>query len=152
MLNLKNVEGSVELNCEIIGYQFPDSKKDDWCLLKVSIKQENERCELVDPALEAAELEQLENWFTCLAEKRLPKYARLTFTEPCISFEFLAYRDGLVRIAVRLGHELKPNFKLKKFRSESSDWGVVFEINERQFEGILSGIRKTLLKYPVRGN
>ncbi len=152
MLSLKNVDGNVEFTCEVIGYQFPGNNNDDWCFLKVTIKQEGEQCELVDPALEATELVQLENWFTCLAEKRLPKYAHLTFTEPCVSFEFLANRDSVVRIAVHLGHELTPSFKLKQFRAESSDWKIVFEIDEGQFESIRAGIKNTLLKYPVRGS
>ena len=152
MLELKNVEGNVKFNCEVIGYQFPASKKDDWCLLKVAIEQAGDHCELIDPAIETTELEQLYNWFSCLAEKTLPRYAHLTFTEPCISFEFLAYRNGLVRMAVHLGHELTPNFKLKQFRSEVSEWVIIFELAEIQFKDILEGIQATLSKYPVRGS
>jgi len=152
MFNLKNVEGSVEFNCEVIGYQFPESKKDDWCLLKIVIKQENYECELIDPALEVTELVQLQNWFTCLAKKRLPEFSHLTFTEPCISFEFLANRSGLVRIAVRLSHELKPSFKLKQFQFESNDWDIVFEVDEKKLKEIIVGIKNSLYKYPVRGS
>ncbi|MDH3348015.1 MAG: hypothetical protein OEM02_07940 [Desulfobulbaceae bacterium] len=39
MIELKNVENNVRLRCEVVGYQFPGSPEDNWCLLKVEIKQ-----------------------------------------------------------------------------------------------------------------
>lgn len=152
MFKLKNVEGNIDFSLEVIGYQFPDSKKDDWCFLKVKIDQGDNRCELVDPALETTELVQLLRWFSSLAEGRLPRYSCLTFTEPCLSFDFLAFNDGVVRISINLSHELKPPFKIKQFRAMSEDWNVVIELRANDFANIRGGIKSALEKYPVRGS
>lgn len=151
MFTLINVENIIELSLEIVGYQYPEINKDDWCLLKAIIKQENERCELVDPSLEATELVQLLDWFSSLSEGRLPRYAHLTFTEPCISFKYLAFTGDVVRIAIVLGHELTPSFKMKQFGKKSEAWSVVFELNGLAFNKILSGIKGALERWPIRG-
>jgi len=152
MLNLKNVENNIELSLEIVDYQFPESDKDDWCLLKATIKQENERCELVDPSLETTELVQLLRWFSSLSEGRLPRYAHLTFTEPCISFKYLAFTGEVVRIAIELGHELKPSFQMKQFGRKYEGWSMVFELNESAFSKIRGGIKSALERCPIRGS
>ncbi len=150
MFALKNIENHVRLKCEVVGYQFPDSPKDDWCLLKVEIKQGNQIFEKIDPALEATELVELCEWFQCLSENRLPKYAQLTFTEPCISFEFLSCKNEQVRISVALSHELKPDFELEQFQSTHSDWVIVFELNSKDFEKTIYGIGAATNQYPSR--
>ena len=152
MFNLKNIENNIELSLEVVGYQFPESYKDDWCLIKATIKQGNESCELVDPSVETTELVQLLHWFSSLSEGRLPRYAHLTFTEPCISFKFLAFKDNIVRIAIELGHELKPSFQMKQFGSKSPVWSIVCELNDTAFIEIRSGIKGALKRCPIRGS
>lgn len=151
MFELKNVERKIVVSLDVVGYQFPKDNKDNWCLLKVIIEQENKRCELVDPAIETTELVKLLHWFTDLSEGRLPSYAHLTFIEPCISFQFLAFKDGVVRIAIRISHELKPDFEINQFGRSSADWSVICEINQAVFNTVLSGIKATLESFPVRG-
>lgn len=150
MIELSDVENNVRLRCEIVGYQFPDSPQDDWCLMKVEVEQGDDAFESIDPALEACELVGIYEWFKCLAENRLPRYAHLTFTEPCIGFEFLAYKDDRVRFSVELGHELKPNFDLNQFRPEKRDWVIVFELNRTDINGLLDGIGDAIKQYPIR--
>ena len=152
MIKLKNIDGKVNLSIEVKGYQFPESEKDDWCLLKVLVEQGNNSVELLDPAIETTELVQLLLWFSRLAEGRLPRYAHLTFTEPCISFNFLSFKDDVIRISVTLSHELKPDFPLVQFGRESSEWCIVFELSENQFKNIRNGIKSTLKRYPIRGS
>ncbi|MET1255630.1 hypothetical protein [Aliikangiella maris] len=152
MIKLKNIEGKVSLSIEVVGYQFPESEKDDWCLLKVQVEQDNDSIELIDPAIETTELAQLLLWVSSLSEGRLPRYAHLTFIEPCISFNFLSFKDDIVRISITLSHELKPNFPLIQFGNESSEWCIVFELNENQFTNIRNGIKSTLERYPIRGS
>jgi hypothetical protein len=150
MFKLKNIEGKIDLTLEVVGYQFPDSDEDDWCNLKVTVEQEKERCELVDPALETTELVQLLLWFSSLSECRLPRYAHLTFTELCISFEFLAFKDDVVRIAIHLSHELKPEILMKQLGSKSEDWCVIFELGSENFSNIRNGMKSALERCPIR--
>jgi hypothetical protein len=152
MLELKNIEGKIDLSLEIIGYQFPDSKSDDWCLLKATIIQGSDECELIDPAIETSELVHLLRWFSSLAEGRLPRYAHLTFTEPCIGFKFLSFKDGVVRIAINLGHELKPPFEIDQFRAKNNEWSIVAELKSNELTAIRNGIKHSLEVYPVRGS
>ncbi len=152
MIKLENVDGNIRLSLEVVGYEFPDSPKDDWCLLQVGIDQEGQTCELIDPALETTELVHLLRWFSSLSEGRLPRYAHLTFTEPCISFEFLAFKDNVIRIAVRLSRELKPDFKIRQFGRSSDNWSIVFELDQVQFKSIRDGLSDTLDRFPIRGS
>ena len=152
MLKLKNVDESIEFFCNLIGYQFPESEDDDWCLLSVSVHQKQESCELIDPALETTELIMLLRWFSSLSEGRLPRYSHLTFTEPCISFEFLAFKDSIVRIGIHLSHELKPNFSMYQFCEYSDDWCIIFELDYSSLVNIANNIRSVLERYPVRGS
>ena len=115
MLKLRNVEDKVELELAVEGYQFPDSPQDDWCMVKAVVRQGDELYEAVDPALETTEIVGILEWFKCLSEHRLPRFGHLTFTEPCIEFEFLACEDELVRISINLSNELQPGFDLKQF-------------------------------------
>ena len=150
MFELSNVENNVQIECKITGYQFPANTKDDWCLLKVAVRQDTEYFELIDPAIESSELKNLHTWFTCLAERRLPRFASLNFTEPCISFDFLAYSNDIVRISINLSHELKPEFKLKQFGLTDNNWNIVFDLDVYEISKILNGIRQTLDLFPER--
>lgn len=152
MLKLKNVEGKIDLSLDVVGYQFPDSKSDDWCLLKATIIQDGDECELIDPAIETSELVQLLRWFSSLSEGRLPRYAHLTFTEPCISFKFLAFNEGVVRIAINLGRELKPPFEIDQFRAKNNEWSIVAELKSNELAAMRDGIERSLKIYPVRGS
>lgn len=151
MFKLINVENKIELALSVEGYQFPDTPKDDWCFIKVIVKQGDDSFEAIDPALETTELLNILEWFRCLAARKLPRYARLSFTEPCWEFEFLACKDSSVRISISLSHELKPNFDLKQFGLSPSKWKIVFDLGANEFEKVISGIEATALQYPVRG-
>lgn len=150
MIELENIENHVKLKCEVVGYQFPNNHKDNWCLLKVDIKQGDKSFEKIDPALETTELVELREWFKSLSKKRLPRFAKLTFTEPGISFEFLACINEQVRISIKLSHEIKPNFMLEQFRSEHSDWIIVFELNDKDFDKTICGIEAAIKHFPTR--
>jgi hypothetical protein len=150
MFKLNNVENKVELELSIKGYQFPENPKDDWCFVKVFVKQGTDTFEALDPALETTELLSILEWFRCLSERKLPRYARLCFTEPCLEFEFLACTESSVRISVHLNHELRPNFDLKQFGLPNSEWIIIFDLGEGQFNKIISGVEKALLRCPVR--
>lgn len=151
MIELKNIEDQIAFKCGVKGYQFPEIQKDDWCLLVIEVRQSNQVFTKTDPAIDAKELLAIYEWFKCLSEKKLPRYAELTFTEPCISFQFLAYRNEKVRIAIRLSHELEPDFEILQFRSESSNWTIVFELDGSNFSEILSGLESAIILFPARG-
>lgn len=150
MIEFINVDKNVKVKCDIVGYQFPDNFKDNWCLLRVEIKQGDQVFEKVDPALEANELIELCEWFKCLSNNRLPRYAKLTFAEPCLSFEFLACSNNHVRISVELSHELKPEFELEQFNTKHSEWIIVCELDSKDFEKVIKCIEATIDLYPIR--
>ncbi|MFC1836860.1 hypothetical protein ACFL2Q_19400 [Thermodesulfobacteriota bacterium] len=150
MIELNNVEDHLSFRCEVIGYEFPDNPEDDWCLLKVDIKQGYQSFEAVDPAIEASDLVRIFEWFKCLAEHRLPPYAELCFTEPCISFGFLAHRNEKVRISIELSNKLKPDFNLSQFGLSETDWRIVFELDNVDFERTLHGIEAATRQHPIR--
>ena len=151
MIELTNIENKVSFICEIIGYEFPDIPDNDGCLLRVRIKEGDNFFEVVDPALEATELIYIFEWFQSLSKNRLPRYAHLTFTEPCISFNYLSIKDDIIKISVELSHELKPDFKLDQFGFYDFEWDIVFELSSVDFKQILKSINTTILKYPRRG-
>ena len=150
MLELKNVENKVLVSLSICGYQFPEDKADDWCLVKASISQGKELFEKVDPALETHELFELHSWFKALSENRLPRYSLLSFTEPCLSFEYLSFSDDIVRFGINFSNELKPNFELNQFNSTSKNWNVVFGYKLCELASIAASIENTCKSYPVR--
>ena len=150
MFKLLDVENKVELALSIEGYQFPGSPTGDWCFVKVIVIQGDNAFEATDPALETTDLLSTLEWFRCLAKRKLPRYSRLCFIEPCLEFEFLACDDSSVRISISLSHELKPNFDLEQFGLSTAEWKVIFELGATEFEKVISGIEATTLQYPVR--
>ena len=150
MLELKNLENSVLVSLSISGYQFPEDTTDDWCLVKVSISQGEEIFEKVDPALEASELLELHSWFKALSENRLPHYSCLSFTEPCLSFEYLSFCCDIVRFGIKFNNELKPNFELNQFNSTSKNWNVVFGLRPSELAFIAASVENACKCYPIR--
>jgi hypothetical protein len=140
MLSAINTEHNIQLYIDVVAYEFPQEK----------VVQDNRVFEKVDPALEADEIEHIYDWFECLSNAQLPKYSNLTFTEPCLGFEFLSNRNGVVRIAIDLNHELKPDFELRQFAREQKDWRIIFDLKESDFKQVLEGIKGSKSQFPVR--
>ena len=142
MINQYNAKSHTSFKCDIVDYENP---KENWCLLKIRVEQDGKVFEAIDPAIETTELPNLLNWFRCLSERKLPEYARLTFTEPCIGFEFLNNKNGTVRISIVLSHELRP-----KLMNDEKDYEIIFDLDDKDFENILYGISNTIAKFPIR--
>jgi hypothetical protein len=152
MLKLENVDNQVELELAVIDYESPDSLTSNWCLIKAIVIQGNEMFEVVFPALETTDLIRISEWFQRLAEYKLPRFAHLSFTEPCIEFQFLACTEHRVRISINLCHEMKPTFKLNQFNLpfDDPDWNIIFELNADNFQTIIGNIKKVIEQYPAR--
>ncbi|MDB3936026.1 hypothetical protein N9383_04830 [Granulosicoccus sp.] len=105
---------------------------------------------VIAPALDARELVNLKQWFKCLSERKLPRFACNPFTELNLEFEFLASNDTSVRIAIGLRLEIKPDFELVQLGRKSKDWRLVSESNSEQFSNILLGFDKAIDNYPIR--
>jgi hypothetical protein len=146
-----NIENTVKLECSLVGYEFPENSEDNWLLVRVKVTQGKNIFERVDAALETMDLVRLLQWFTCLSENRLPRYAHVNFTEPCMSLAFLACQENRVRISIELSHELKPNFALEQFRAKHTEWNIVFDLTSHDFEAIIEGIQSAMHHYPIRG-
>ena len=149
MIEVRNVENDILFKCSIAGYQFP-SKDDDWLLLEVQLIQGVNRFSNIDAAINAHELVSAYEWFLCLSQNRLPRYAHLEFIEPCLSFQFLAAKDGKVRISIKLSHELKPDFPIYQFGRSSDRWNVIFDLGPMDFDAIIKGIRSSIEHFPIR--
>lgn len=150
MLTAKSVGGGVDFQCSVIGYEFPDSAGDDWCLLKVSVAQGADAFERIDPAIEAPDLVKMRDWFDCLSTGRLPRRAHLSFVEPCISFDFLARSDAGIRFGIHLGAELTPPFPLQQFGESIDEWHVVFELPPAAIAEIVVQIDAAIARFPAR--
>lgn len=150
MLALRDIENNVLVTLNICGYQFPEDSNDDWCLIKAHIIQGEDEFERIDPALEAAELLELRDWFKNLSQRTLPRYSRLSFTEPCLSFEYLSFDDEIVRFSIEFSNELQPLFKLKQFHSSTQEWNVVFGLKPDELATIAATIEEVCRLYPAR--
>lgn len=157
MIKLTSEKGDFDFECNIINYQFPDIV-DDWCLLRVKITKDDSVFEKIDPALEAMDLPKLHNWFNALANNTLPSTSQLWFIEPCISFDFNGYRNGLVYISINLSHELKPDFIFDdKIGFDTADEdnqyqaaSLQFALAPNDFTAILHYLSATIDQYPKR--
>lgn len=150
MLDLLNVDGQVRLACEVVRYQFPALRTDNWCVVRLEVSQGKRSYVKEDPALETQDLVRLREWFQCLAEDRLPRYAHLTFVEPCLSFEFLGKDDAGVRFSVHLSAELRPDFRLKQLSLSTRSWQVVFHLGAEALGAIVERIEASVRRFPVR--
>jgi hypothetical protein len=150
MIKLKNIENKIELQLSVMGYQFPDNSEDELCLVNVVVIQDNDKFKVTDPALETTEVTRILEWFKCLSLHKLPRFSKLSFTEPCLEFEFLACNNGKVRISVNLSHEMKPSFEINQFNRQSNDWNIIFELCADDFKSIIDNIEAALLQYPIR--
>ncbi|GKX58061.1 WapI family immunity protein [Leminorella grimontii] len=157
MLALTNIEGTVSLTLDVVGYQFPADEEDNWCLLKVGVIQGRDRFDKVDPSLETGDLTRLYNWFLALSERKLPSCARLDFIEPCLELEYVSHKGDDVTISVTLNCEIRPPFALKcaygrYYGSPGGDksWKLFFNLGEKDFSSILAALKMSMEKYPSR--
>ena len=145
-----NVDGGVQLCCNVVGYQFPEIAHDDWCQVCVDVRQGEDSFHKIDPALDATDLRSIRDWFSALARNNLPRFALLSFVEPCLSFEFLGCNDAGVRFAIHLGAELKPNFQLKQLSYESKKWGIVFHLEPWRLAAVVTMLEEASGIFPPR--
>ncbi len=150
MLRAASVGGGVQFRCAIVGYQFPESQADDWCLVEVALEQGPDTFQTVDPALEAADLLRVRDWFHCLATERLPRRAHLSFIEPCLGFEYISRSDAGIRLGVHLAAELAPPFPLTQFSATSRQWQIVFELDSSSLLGVVAELDDTIRRFPIR--
>lgn len=159
MLELTNTEKRIAFVLSIDGYEFPNDPKDNWCLVSARLTQDENQFTVTDPALEAPELQSILEWFECLSERKLPSFASLSFTEPCLEFEFLACNAESVRISVNLSYEMTPTFIPLQFGEELDELDefdslegcdVIFDLTPHDFESITKTIKAAMKQYPVR--
>ncbi|OCF91939.1 hypothetical protein A9G17_01830 [Gilliamella sp. wkB7] len=149
MIELTDITKTVNLQFNIVGYEFPNSK-DDWCLLKVIVQQSGNRFEKTDPALEIADLRTLYNWFNDLSKSQLPSDAKLRFTEPCFSLAFISYKNQIVTISITLSCELEPDFCLDAPYELQDNWTIFFKLSKDNLATILKHLKQWIVKFPYR--
>ena len=123
MFDAVNVESEVHLAFGVTGYEFPDLA-DDWCHVRVAVRQGGESFEAVDPALEATDLPKIRDWFRALAADRLPRYARLSFTEPCLEQLETRVTPAAMSIGMNLEnvYDFSPAYIFKDAFLQSRSW------------------------------
>ncbi len=162
MLTLNNQEFGTELILNVVDYQFPNNTNDNWhddnwCMISAKVTQKENTFETVDASLLTNEIQQLLEWFQCLSARKLPQYATLDFTEPCLSFEFIACKKDWVRISIKLDYEMKPNFLLEQFFSfddensiDDCDFEMIFDLTQNDFSAVIANLQETVKKFPTR--
>ena len=85
-----------------------------------------------------------------LATDRLPRYATLSFTEPCLALEFLARDDAGVRFAVHLCGKLRPPFPLRQLGCGDRDWHIVFYCTPERLAAVAASAEATSGRFPPR--
>lgn len=150
VLDASNVDHTIHRQCHVIGYEFPESSTEDWCLVRVRIDQGAEHFEAIAAALEAGDLLRIRDWFLCLADDRLPRWASIPFTEPCLGFAFVAADEDGICLAVKLAHRLQPSFPIHQFELSSDEWNVVFELPRERIRAIVADVDAAVSEYPTR--
>ena len=150
IINFSDLKNDIRLELTVVGYQFPDESLDNWCLLNATISQENNVFVVNDPAIEAIDLVNILDWFKCIHNRQLPRYATLTFIEPCIEFNFIACCESYVRIAISLNNEMQPDFKFKQFGITLENCNLCFDLNLNDFNLIISNLESLVQLYPFR--
>ncbi|MEM7346787.1 MAG: hypothetical protein AAF485_21295 [Chloroflexota bacterium] len=145
MLNLKNADKTVEfyLTIEDPPSNNPGSR---WCLVKVIVIQGEQKFQQIYPALQHLELVEILEWFRRLSKHKLPRFGRLSFTYPCLEFEFLACDDEIIRISIGLRREMRPSFDLRQLNWTFDEWDIVFELGSVEFKTIIGNIQTELTK------
>lgn len=151
MIKLSSPKGPTELELAISGYEESDNPHNNWYMVRVFVSQRGQSFETVFPAIETTELPGLFEWFQTLSQLRLPSMIRHFFTESCLEFEYIRWRDGVVMIGVSLRHEMKPPFSLKAKKGRDDDWWCSFELSPRDFLTINNYLKSIMKSYPVRG-
>jgi hypothetical protein len=150
MIDLINVDRTARLQLNVVGYQFPDAPTDDWYLVEAKVSHRDRTFHRTDAALEARDLFWLHDWLSDLQNLRLPRFATLSFTEPCLEFDFLARTDSEVRFAITLGHELEPPFRLRQLGHMTSRWKLVFQLSRSKLGNLCDSIKEKAATLPIR--
>ena len=121
-------------------------------MVRVVVTHGADSFERVDAAIEAGDLPRIGDWFQALAERRIPRRVRLSFIEPCLSFELLAAEPEGVRFAVHLAAGLRPPFPLRQLSAVSKKWSVVFVLRTEQLVAVATACEETARRLPVRSS
>ena len=79
-----------------------------------------------------------------MSEAKLPSWAVISFIEPCISFKFNSYRNGIVQFIIYLSHELRPPFKTSIIDIDSEDFFIHFNQTNSELKIIAEDLEKGL--------
>jgi hypothetical protein len=147
----RSADLSTSLDFVVVEYEFPELLEDNWIRVRLSLKSGADSFEKTDPALEAKDLVAIHKWFSALAENRLPRFAHLTFIEPCLSFEFISKRERAVRIAIHLAAEVRPPFP-PDFESSPESWPFIAEFEPEELAAIASNFAAAVRRFPHRND
>ncbi|PIQ27820.1 hypothetical protein COW36_09375 [bacterium (Candidatus Blackallbacteria) CG17_big_fil_post_rev_8_21_14_2_50_48_46] len=108
LFNLRDVYNTTDIIASIEGRQDIDA---NWCNIKIIAKDEKNYFENVQPTLEVRDLTRLENWFSNLRSRELPKSTYFSTTEFQFELDCHGYiNQDLLTITLRLNSDLRPQF------------------------------------------
>jgi hypothetical protein len=149
-IDLWNADRRVHLMLRIAGYEFPEIKEENWLDVHLTLEHDGKHFERIDPSLEVRELGWLRDWLTALRCRRLPEWATLHFTEPCLAFHYWSSTPHSIRIGIELQLELKPKFTLHQLGLDCDDWRIAFDLSDAQLDAMIATLERTLQEYPER--
>ena len=139
---------SVELR--ITNYEYPDNKDSDWdgnwLNIYLNVKSNLRHWQTVDSSLTTWDFQELINWFEKLSKNDCPKFSKLRFTEPNLSFKLLDNHDQTPKkFRIKFDLELRP-----KSASSNKEYFVDCIADNEELIRILNKLKIELDKYPER--
>lgn len=135
---------STEVKMIIVGYEFPQSfnNVDDanWLNVQFKVKHPKGDWEKIDSCLETFELKLLIDWLENIKLGNEIE-SNLYFIEPCLEFEKVENNT----LRVYFSHEILPSWQKRGERVF-----IDFEIEEKDFERVISELKEDLEKFSIR--
>jgi len=139
-----------ELRLEVLGYQFPEIKDDEWdsewLIISGEVSCAQGRWSFNDPCLCTFEVQTLATWLRDVPVGGPER--ELGFTEPNLRFEHVERRDGDV-LLVSFSQESSPPWATEDQRyGEGFALSFPFQLND--FSSAAAALESMLLRWPVR--
>ena len=133
----------------ITNYQFPNETQDEWdrnwLNIYLKVKSDLGNWQTIDPSLTTWEVNELIDWFNLLSKDMVPKYLKLNFTEPNLSFEL--FNDNRPQKIFRINFNLESRPQSAK---DSEEYFVDCIVENQELKRIADELKMELDKYPER--
>jgi hypothetical protein len=139
-----------ELELHLVGYQFPNERRDPWdsnsLLVSLRVLGPEGSCDVVDPCLTTWEADHLVRWLAAVATRT--DILAATLNEPNVTFTGQAEPDAPERFAILacFALELRPPWL------GSGNLCVDLDVPRAQLVDAATALRADLDRFPLRGD